>query len=114
VLAVGASTLAAGAFQTLFPGTVLHVLDSPSTTATRHFFAIVGMFMAVIGGAVTQSLFTPGDHRVLLLWGAVQKFGAFVAVSIGVAHDVFSGIAVLVALNDLASSVVLLWYRARI
>ncbi len=110
---IGATTVVAGLAQLVSPGFVLGVLDAESTPTSRHFFAIVGMFMAVIGGGLTSAMFLPGDHRVLLLWAGVQKFGAFVAVSLGVQRGIFSGIAILIALNDLASSAAILWYRHR-
>ena len=111
---IGVTTVAAGLVQLVAPGFVLSVLDSERTAASRHFFAIVGMFMAVIGGGLTSALFLPGDHRVLLLWAGVQKFGAFAAVSLGVHRGIFSDIAILVALNDLASSIIVFWYRRRL
>lgn len=114
VAAIGVSTVVAGALQAVAPGFVLGLLDAEATATSRHFFAIVGMFMVAFGAAVTHSLVADGDHRVLLLWAAFQKLGAFVAVSIGVANDVFAGLAVLVAINDLASAGVLLWHRHRL
>ncbi len=113
-VAIGVSTVAAGLVQLVVPGLVLDILDAQSTGTSRHFFAIVGMFMAVIGGGLTSALFLPGDHRVLLLWAGVQKFGAFAAVSLGVQRGIFSGVAILVAVNDLASSAVIFWYRRRL
>jgi hypothetical protein len=111
---IGVTTVAAGLVQLVAPGFVLSVLDSERTDASRHFFAIVGMFMAVIGGGLTSAMFLPGDHRVLMLWAGVQKFGAFAAVSLGVQRGIFSGIAILVAVNDLGSSAVIFWYRRRL
>jgi len=111
MLLIAGSTVAAGVVQVIVPGFVLDLLDASSTPATRHFFAIVGMFMGVIGAAVLHALLTPGDHRVLLLWAGVQKFGAFIAVSLGVMNDIFSALGIAVALNDLLSAGVILWYR---
>lgn len=113
VAAIGVSTVAAGAVQVVVPEFVLELLDAEATVTGQHLFAIVGMFMVVFGAAVTHALVAPGDHGVLLLWAAMQKFGAFVAVGLGVTGGVFSGLAVLVAVNDLASAGVLLWYRRR-
>lgn len=109
-IVIAATTIAAGVVQIAAPGFVLDLLDASSTPSTRHFFAIVGMFMGVIGGALLHALLMPGDHRVLLTWAAVQKFGAFVAVSVGVINDIFSGLGIAVALNDLLSAGVILWY----
>jgi len=111
---IGVSTVAAGLVQLVAPGFMLDLLDAESTAASRHFFATIGMFMAVIGGGLTMALFMPGDHRVLILWAGIQKFGAFAAVSLGVQRGIFSGLAILVALNDLASSAIVFWYRRRL
>lgn len=116
VAVIAASTVGAGLTQLVAPGFVLDLVDADSTESTRHLFAIIGMFMAVVGALVGHALLRPPDaerDRIVLLWGAVQKAGAFVAVSIGVVQDVFGSLAVLVALNDLASAVVLTWYRQR-
>lgn len=113
VLAVGASTAVAGAAQFVAPGFVLDLLDAQSTTATRMYFSIVGMFMAVIGAATVHALVRAEGERVVLLWAGVQKFGAFVCVSLAVQRDVFSSLGWLIALNDLGSSALILWYRAR-
>lgn len=112
VLLIGASTAGAGAFQFVAPGFVLDLLDAQSTTETRMYFSIVGMFMAVIGAATVHALLRPaGDGAVVLLWAGVQKFGAFVCVALAVQRDVFSSLGWLIALNDLGSSALILWYR---
>lgn len=116
VVAIALSTAAAGLVQMVAPGLLLDLLDAERTKTTKHFFAIVAMFMTVIGAATAHALLAPGrgDQRVLLLWSGVQKFGAFVFVGVGVLNDVFSGLAVLIAVNDLVSSGVILWYRQRL
>lgn len=114
VAAIAASTAAAGIVQLLAPEFVLDLVDAESTATSRHFFAIVGMFMAVVGGLLGHSMLRPPDaerDRLVLLWAAVQKAGAFGGVSLGIANDVFGGLAVLVAVNDLGSAVVLAWFR---
>jgi hypothetical protein len=110
---IAASTVAAGLVQLAVPGFVLDLLDADRSATAKHFFAIVGMFMAVIGALLGHALLrSPTNERdVVLLWAAVQKGGAFVAVTLGVVNDVFSSLGLLVAANDLASSMVLLWYR---
>lgn len=112
--AIAASTVAAGLVQVVAPGFVLDLVDAESDTTTRHFFAIVGMFMAVVGGLVGHALLRPPDpdrDGLVLLWAAIQKGGAFAAISLGMARDVFAGVALLIAVNDLASSGYFLWYR---
>ena len=114
VLFVGASTAVAGAVQFFVPGVVLDLLDARSTTDTRMLFSIVGMFMAVIGAALVHALLRARDEaRVVELWAGVQKLGAFVCVSLAVQREVFSSLGWLIALNDLGSGVLILWYRSR-
>jgi hypothetical protein len=108
-LLIAVTTIAAGLVQLVVPGFILNLLDGSSTPSTRHFFAIVGMFMAVIGAALMHALITKQDHPVLI-WAAVQKFGAFLAVSLGVINDIFSSLGIAVAINDLLSAGVILWY----
>ena len=112
---IAAVTVASGLVQLVAPGVVLRVIAAESTLSTRHFFAIVGMFMAIVGGLLLQVLLTRTDERTVVLWGAVQKLGASIAVGVGVARGVFGGLALLIAAFDLFSCVVLgrLWVRMR-
>jgi hypothetical protein len=116
VAAVAALTVLSGLGQLLLPGVVLDALGAESTPTTRHFFAIVGMFMAVVGGVTLQALLTADPPAYVVLWCAVQKAGAVVAVTVGVARDLFAGLALLVAVFDLLSAVLagLLWHRMHI
>jgi hypothetical protein len=113
--AIAAVTIVSGLFQLVFPGFVLDLLDAESSKTTRHFFAIVGMFMAIVGGLLLHTLLLPPPpDRVVVLWAAIQKAGAFAAVSLGVFRDVFSELAFGVALFDLATAVLLAWYLRRL
>jgi hypothetical protein len=114
VLLIGASTAAAGAFQFVAPGVVLRLLDAQSTVETRTYFAIVGMFMAVIGAALVHALVQRREQDVVLLWAGVQKLGAFVCVTLAVTRHVFSSLGWLIAVNDLGSGALVLWYRSRL
>jgi len=110
IVAIAAITLISGLGQLLMPGFVLRVVGAPVTPATQHFFAIVGMFMALFGGMVLHALLSAWHHRVVLLWASFQKLGAFGAVTIGVSSGVFSPLAMGVAFFDLASGLLMLWY----
>ena len=114
VAAVAGLTVLSGLGQLVLPGVVLDALGAESTPTSRHFFAIVGMFMAVVGGVTLQALLADPPPYVVL-WCAVQKAGAVAAVTVGVARDLFAGIALLVAAFDLLSAVLagLLWRRMR-
>ena len=115
VAAISALTVLSGLGQLVAPGVVLDLLGAESTATTRHFFAIVGMFMAVVGAVMLQALLTEPTPPYVVLWGAVQKLGAFVAVAVGVARDLFGSIALVVAVFDLLTAVLAaaLWHRLR-
>jgi hypothetical protein len=115
VAAISALTVLSGLGQLVVPGVVLDLLGAESTPTTRHFFAIVGMFMAVVGGVVLQALLTEPTPSYVVLWGALQKLGAFAAVAVGVARDLFGSIALVVAFFDLLTAVLagVLWLRLR-
>src|SRR5947209_11439780 len=113
VLFVGATTVVTGLAEVVAPGVVLDALGAEKSETSRQLFATVGMFMVVVGAGLTHALLAAGDHRVLLLWAGLQKLGAVIAVSAGVARGVFRTAALLVALNDLVSSGLVFWYRRR-
>ena len=72
VAAIAALTVLSGS-ASCAPGVVLDLLGAESTPTTRHFFAIVGMFMAVVGGVLLQALLTEPTPAYVVLWGAAQK-----------------------------------------
>lgn len=110
ITAIAALTVASGLGQLLMPGLVLRVIGAPVTPATQHLFAIVGMFMALFGGMVLHALLSARHHRIVLLWAALQKLGAFGAVTLGVSNGLFSPLAMGVAFFDLASGLLMVWY----
>lgn len=107
VVLIALGTVGAGLFQLVFPGVVLDIIDGDTTKTAKHFFAIVGMFMAVVGGVTLHSLYTGRAMAMVVGWGSVQKFGASLAVGIGVARDVFGPLALAVAGFDALSFVVM-------
>lgn len=115
VAAVAALTVLSGLGQLALPGVVLNALGAESTPTTRHFFAIVGMFMAVVGAVTLHALVGTDPPDYVVLWCAAQKAGAVAAVTLGVARDLFGGLALAVAGFDLLSAVLaaLLWHRLR-
>jgi hypothetical protein len=113
VAAIAALTVVSGATQLVAPGFVLGIIDGDSDRASRHLFAIVGMFMVVVGGLLLHGLLQPPVPAYVALWCALQKLGAAVAVGLGVAQDVFGPLALAVAGFDVLSAalVALLWRR---
>jgi hypothetical protein len=113
---IAAATVVSGVVQLVAPGFVLDLLDAESTETTRHFFGIVGMFMAIVGGLLLHALLKPPPPaRFVIVWASLQKLGASAAVTLGVGRDVFSKLALLVAGFDLLTAVVgaLYLWRAR-
>lgn len=115
VAAIAGLTVVSGATQLVAPGFVLGIIDGDSNEGSRHFFAIVGMFMVVVGGLLLHGLLQSSMPAYVALWCALQKFGAAAAVGWGVAGDVFGSLALGVAGFDLLSGVLiaLLWRRLR-
>jgi hypothetical protein len=115
LLVIGGLTVASGLGQLLAPGFVLDQLDAESTGTTRHFFAIIGMFMMVVGGLLVHALLRPPTPAYVLLWAGLQKLGAFGAVGVAVWRDLFSSLALLVAFFDLATALLcaVMWRRLR-
>jgi hypothetical protein len=110
LLAIAAITVASGAAQLVMPAFVLRVVGAEVTPTASHFFAIVGMFMVLFGGALWQAVRSPEPQPVALFWAGLQKFGAAAAVGLGVMHDIFSPLALGVASFDLVSGVLIIWY----
>ncbi len=115
VAAIAALTIVSGATQLVAPGFVLDIIDGESNEGSRHFFAIVGMFMVVVGGLLLHALLQPPVPAYVALWCALQKFGAAGAVGLGVASDIFGSLALGVAAFDFLSGalIALLWRRLR-
>ncbi|HEX8180001.1 MAG TPA: hypothetical protein VF525_10700 [Pyrinomonadaceae bacterium] len=115
LLLIAAATALTGLVQALAPASLLHLLDADATTTSSHFFAIVGMFMLLFGGATMHALLSERHHPVVILWSSLQKFGAAGAVGLGVGRGVFSTLALAVAIIDFLSGVLgfLYWLRIR-
>lgn len=114
LILIAAATALTGAVQVFAPGFVLNLLDADTSQTSRHFFAIVGMFMVLFGGATLNALLSFRHHPIVIFWSAMQKLGASVAVAMGVIHEVFSTLGWIVAVVDLLSGFLALWYWKRI
>ncbi len=110
VLLISVLTFLSGMVQMIAPAFVLHFVGAEVTPTAAHFFGIVGMFMALFGGLMGHALYSAHPNRVAVLWCALQKLGAFVAVSLGIINDVFSMMALGVALFDLLSGILFFYY----
>lgn len=115
LLAIAAGTFLSGLLLIAAQGFVLDVLSAPTTTSDRLFFGIIGMFMAVVGGALTQTLLRPPASRLVVGWSALQKLGASAAMSLAVVLDVFSYWGLALAVFDFSSALLAIgyWWRIR-
>ena len=114
VLLTGALTAVSGAVLIVLPGPILDLLDADNTAASRHFFAIIGMFMLLFGGMTWATLRAKESSKFVIFWAGLQKLGASAAVMAGVANDLFSPLALAIAALDLVSSVIYFAYRSTI
>jgi hypothetical protein len=113
VVAIAAITLATGCIQILWPAPILVLLSAEQSPAALHFFGLVGMFMALFGGALLHALLLGGSSPVVVLWAGLQKFGAVAGVAIGVLHGIFAPLALVVTVFDFVSGVLILAYLRR-
>jgi len=115
LLAIAAGTFLSGIVLIAAQGFVLDLLSAPTTTSDRLFFGIIGMFMAVVGGALTQTLLRPPPSGLVVGWSAVQKLGASAAMSLAVVLGVFSYYGLALAVFDFSSALLAIgyWWRIR-
>ena len=114
LLAIAGITVFSGLFQIIAPGFELRLLSAETTPSSAQLFGTIGMFMVLFGGLFLHALLSPGDQPVVVLWCSLQKFGASVAVGLGVLHQIFSPLALLVATFDLCSGILAICYWRRI
>lgn len=114
LLFIAVATMATGLTQIVAPSFVLAMVHSEATPTSAHFFAIVGMFMVLFGGLMWQALRARPEQPLPLFWAALQKLGAFAAVAIAVQRGLFSSLGWAIALFDLFTGVLALWYWNRI
>ena len=110
VVAISLVTLLSGLTQVFMPAVVLDLIGADATPLSSHLFGIVGMFMALFGGLMLHVVYSARAGQEAIWWCAFQKLGAFVAVSLGVLHGLFSVLALGVALFDLFSGILFLYY----
>ena len=110
LLLIAAATLVSGLVQLCSPAFVLRIVSAEQTATTRHFFAIVGMFMALFGGLLLQTLLAAIPAPAVFFWSGLQKVGASAAVGLGVLNQIFSAAALAIAAFDLFSGILLFVY----
>jgi hypothetical protein len=115
LFAIALGTFVSGLVLMAVPGVVLDVLSAPTRTSDRLFFAIIGMFMAIVGGALAHALLRPPPSELVVGWSALQKLGASVAMSVAVTLDVFSAAGLALVVFDFVSALLAAayWWRIR-
>jgi hypothetical protein len=113
ILAISAITLVSGLVQIVIPGFVLALVGASRDATSEQLFATIGMFMAIFGALLLQALRSPSNQRIVIFWAAVQKFGASIAVFIGIQKHIYSSFAPLIATFDGISGCLILWYWTR-
>jgi hypothetical protein len=111
---IAAGTFLSGILLIVAQRFVLDILSGPTTTSDRLFFAIVGMFMAIVGGMLTQTLLEPRPSSLVVGWSALQKLGASGAMSLAVALGVFSYYGIILAAFDFCSALLAIGFWLRI
>ena len=111
--AIAVGTFFSGLLLIVLQEWILDLLSAPTTTSDRLFFAIIGMFMAIVGGTLTQDLLRQ-PHRFVVGWSALQKAGASAAMSLAVALSVFSYYGIILAGFDFCSALLAVGYWLRL
>ncbi len=114
LLAISAITIVSGIGQVLAPSMVIDLVGGDPAPTAAHFFGIVGMFMVLFGGMLLQALLQKRHQPIPVFWAGLQKLGAFGAVTLAVTRALLGPLSLLVALFDLVSGILILWYWMRI
>lgn len=110
LLLISVSTIISGAVQTIIPEFVLNFVGAAVDITTNQLFATIGMFMFFFGGMMIHALYHEDDNQVVVIWSALQKLGAAIAVAIGIMKGIFLPLAGLVATFDLVSAILFVVY----
>ena len=96
--------------QVVAPAYVLKFVGAAIDVSTKQLFATIGMFMFLFGAMMIHALYNEDDNRVVVIWSAFQKFGASIAVVIGITRGIFLPVAGLVAAFDFVSGILFFVY----
>jgi hypothetical protein len=111
ILLISVITLISGAIQVVAPAVVLNFVGAAIDLTTKQLFATIGMFMFLFGGMMIHALYNEYDNRVVVIWSALQKLGASIAVVIGIVKGAFLPVAGMVAAFDFFSGILFFVYR---
>jgi hypothetical protein len=107
VVPVAGVLLLVSLVQVFLPGTFLAKTGWEVSPTTQHFWGIVWMFVGLAAGLALYRQGWPRHGHSPLLWASCQKFGAAVAVGVGVLKALFSPLALVVAGFDLFSGLLM-------
>jgi len=107
---ISISTVVSGIVQIFAPSFILGLISAEVTPATKQCFGTIGMFMFLFGGLLLQVLLSRQVVEPVFVWAGLQKVGAFIAVGLGVFHEVFGPKALIVAGFDLLSGILIFIY----
>jgi hypothetical protein len=110
ILLISVITVFSGLMQMAAPAFVLHFVGVQIDADTKQLFATIGLFMFLFGSMMVHALYNKNDNRVVIIWSALQKIGASIAVGIGIFYGIFTMPAAGVALFDLCSGILLFYY----
>ncbi len=110
VVLIAILTIISGLVQMLSPSFILKLIGGSINATTNHLFAIVGMFMFLFGGLLLHSLYSVYNNKIVILWCALQKSGASVAVFLAIGKNLFEPVAAAVAGFDLLSAIIFFIY----
>ncbi|HEY4328060.1 MAG TPA: hypothetical protein VGN20_29010 [Mucilaginibacter sp.] len=114
ILIISLLTILSGIVQLVMPAFVLSQVGAAINDTTKQLFATIAMFMIMFGGLVVHALYDAQSNRAAFLWGAFQKFGASIAVGIGILHGIFNLTSGAVASFDFCSGILFLYYYKQI
>jgi hypothetical protein len=110
VILISIATVLTGLVQMINPSFILKIIAAEISQTTMHFFSIIGMFMALFGAMMLHAIYSSYKNEAAIFWAAIQKLGAAVAVGLGILHGVFNVLSGAVALFDLVSGIIFLYY----
>jgi hypothetical protein len=113
-LVIAIITVISGLMQLIAPSFVLGMVGVQINPTTEQLFATIGMFMIMFGGLMVHATYSIGQNGAAVLWAALQKIGASLAVFIGIFHHLFAPVAALVASFDFVSFILLIIYYRNI
>lgn len=104
LLLIALITIFSGLGQIVMPATILHFIGGDISAANQHSFGIIGMFMVLFGGMVLHTFYEPNTSKTVLIWAALQKLGAGIAVILAIQKGLFNSLAYAVAIFDLLTA----------